>query len=42
MERVLKGMIVRCADGTLSDCPLIEALFRAPDAVVSRATAPRS
>lgn len=30
MERVLKGMIARCADGTLPDCPLIEALFRAP------------
>ncbi len=31
MERVLKAMIIQCADGTLPDCPLIEALFRAPD-----------
>jgi MerR family mercuric resistance operon transcriptional regulator len=30
MERVLKDMIARCADGTLPDCPLIEALFRGP------------
>jgi len=30
MERVLKGMIAQCADGTLPDCPLIEALFREP------------
>jgi MerR family mercuric resistance operon transcriptional regulator len=42
MERVLKDMIARCANGTLPDCPLIEALFRAPDAGVSRATVPRS
>lgn len=33
MERVLKGMIVQCADGTLPDCPVIEALFRAPSAM---------
>jgi MerR family transcriptional regulator, mercuric resistance operon regulatory protein len=32
MERVLKQMIARCADGTLPDCPLIEALFRTPSA----------
>ncbi|MBI2468831.1 MAG: helix-turn-helix domain-containing protein [Candidatus Rokubacteria bacterium] len=30
MEIVLKGMIAQCADGTLPDCPLIEALFRGP------------
>ena len=30
MEKVLKDMIARCADGTLPDCPLIEALFREP------------
>jgi MerR family mercuric resistance operon transcriptional regulator len=28
MERVLKRVIVQCADGTLPDCPLIEKLFR--------------
>jgi len=28
MERVLKAMIARCADGTLPDCPLIDTLFR--------------
>jgi hypothetical protein len=42
MERVLKDMIARCANGTLPDCPLIEALFRAPDAEGSRATLPPS
>lgn len=26
MERVLKEMVARCADGTLPECPLIEAL----------------
>jgi len=31
MERVLKAMVIRCADGTLPDCPLIDALFRAPE-----------
>ena len=30
MEKVLRGMVARCADGTLPDCPLIEALFREP------------
>ncbi len=30
LERVLGEMVVRCADGTLPDCPLIEALYRAP------------
>jgi MerR family transcriptional regulator, mercuric resistance operon regulatory protein len=29
MERVLKEMVAQCADGTMPDCPLIEALFRA-------------
>ncbi len=28
MERVLKEMVARCADGTLPECPLIETLFR--------------
>jgi MerR family mercuric resistance operon transcriptional regulator len=28
MERVLKGMIASCADGTLPECPLIESLFQ--------------
>ncbi len=26
MERVLREMVARCADGTLPDCPLIDAL----------------
>jgi MerR family mercuric resistance operon transcriptional regulator len=42
MERVLKDMIVQCADGTLPDCPLIEALFRAPDTPAHAAEALRS
>jgi MerR family transcriptional regulator, mercuric resistance operon regulatory protein len=29
MERVLKELIARCETGTLPECPLIEALFRA-------------
>jgi len=41
MARVLKAMIVQCADGTLPDCPLIEALFRTPETLVSRAEASR-
>jgi MerR family mercuric resistance operon transcriptional regulator len=28
MEKVLREMVARCADGTLPECPLIEALFR--------------
>ena len=28
MEKVLEEMIKGCADGTLPECPLIEALFR--------------
>lgn len=28
MERVLKHMVEQCADGSLPDCPLIEALFQ--------------
>lgn len=28
MERVLKEMVAKCADGKLPECPLIEALFR--------------
>lgn len=30
LEKVLGEMVARCADGTLPECPLIEALFRAP------------
>lgn len=33
MERVLGGMVAQCADGTLPACPIIEVLFREPDAV---------
>jgi len=29
MERVLKGMVAQCGNGSLPDCPLIETLFRA-------------
>jgi len=29
MERVLRGVVVRCADGTRPECPLIETLFGA-------------
>jgi len=28
MERVLKEMVAKCADGSLPECPLIETLFR--------------
>jgi MerR family mercuric resistance operon transcriptional regulator len=42
MERVLKDMIARCADGTLPHCPLIEALFRAPDTAAPGVEATRS
>ena len=28
MERVLKDVVVQCADGSRADCPLIETLFR--------------
>lgn len=28
MERVLKNVVARCADGTLPECPLIETLFQ--------------
>jgi MerR family mercuric resistance operon transcriptional regulator len=27
MERILRGMVLQCADGTLPDCPIIEMLF---------------
>jgi MerR family mercuric resistance operon transcriptional regulator len=30
MERILVEMVAACADGTLPDCPLIGALYRAP------------
>ncbi len=42
MEGVLKGMIAQCADGALPDCPLIEALFRAPTATPPPSPASRS
>ena len=29
MERILRGMVLQCADGTLPNCPLIETLFDA-------------
>jgi hypothetical protein len=28
MERVLKATVARCARGSRSDCPVIEALYR--------------
>lgn len=28
MERVLKGVVAQCGDGTRPDCPLIDSLFR--------------
>jgi MerR family mercuric resistance operon transcriptional regulator len=28
MERVLKDMVMQCAEGVLPECPLIETLFR--------------
>lgn len=28
MERVLKDVVAKCADGSRSECPLIETLFR--------------
>ena len=31
MERVLKNVVAQCGDGTLPECPLIEALFREPN-----------
>ena len=30
LEKVLADVVARCADGTLPECPLIEALFREP------------
>ncbi len=30
MERILRGMVLQCADGTLPDCPLIESLSALP------------
>ncbi len=32
MEAVLADMATRCAGGTVPDCPIIEALFREPEA----------
>ena len=28
MERILHGMVLQCADGTLPECPLIETLYK--------------
>mgnify|MGYP004705269483 CR=1 FL=1 len=38
MERVLKDVVAQCSDGTPSECPLIETLFRgtADNEVISR------
>lgn len=42
MEKILKAMIAQCADGTLPDCPLIEALSSAlADSPRSAAGLPR-
>jgi MerR family mercuric resistance operon transcriptional regulator len=38
MERILHDMILQCADGTLPDCPLIEALFDAKASESGRGT----
>jgi MerR family mercuric resistance operon transcriptional regulator len=40
LERVLREMVSRCAEGTLPDCPLIEALFTGGAAIDIRATRP--
>ncbi len=42
MKRVLEAMIVQCADGTLPECPLIEALFQTPDSSARAAEAVKS
>lgn len=31
LEKVLRDMIAKCADGTLPECPLIEALYQRPN-----------
>jgi len=36
MERILHGMVRQCADGTLPECPLIDALFDAKGGAVDR------
>jgi MerR family mercuric resistance operon transcriptional regulator len=36
MERILDAMVTRCADGTLPECPLIDALFRGAGGTPSR------
>lgn len=40
LEKVLKDVIAQCADGTLPECPLIEALFRGPPQAGIEALAP--
>lgn len=30
IERILRNMVLQCADGTLPQCPLIETLFKEP------------
>lgn len=42
MERVLREMVARCADGTLPDCPLIEALAQGPAPAPRPQAAPRT
>lgn len=43
MERILHEMVLQCADGTLPECPLIDALFDAKGSAVDRGSrsAPR-
>ena len=41
LERVLGEMVARCADGTLLECPLIEALYRALPKLGTQARPPR-
>jgi len=36
LERILGEMVARCADGSLPDCPLIDALFRGPSRAPGR------
>lgn len=35
MERVLSSMVTQCADGTLPQCPIIEVLYREPEAATA-------
>jgi len=40
MERILHGMVLQCADGTLPECPLIDALFELKANALSRDASP--